>query len=685
MQAIIKPKVLLSGILLVSGIYLTSCQSKSSESAQRDILKEIVDTTVSPKDDFFKYAVGDWLKKNPIPASESGWGIGSIVQEETYGRLKNISEESAKKSGSEGSNEQKIGDFWYMGMDSAGIEKQGISPVKADLDRIAAIKDLQGVLDEVALQQTYGIGTLFGNYVFQDEKNSEEQALHLYQGGIGLPDRDYYFNTDSRNTNIRKEYKAHLQRMFKLLGNDDATATKNMESVYALEENLAKNSRKIEALRDPYKNYNKMDLAALDKLAPSMKFTDLFAKMKMPQVKSAIVGQPEFYTAVEKLLKTTPIDTWKAYLTWNFISSYASELSSPFAKEDFHFFRTVLRGVKEMKPRWKRVLDAEERLLGDALGQLFVKNYYSDKTKKRYEELVKNIFSTYKDRIEKLDWMSDSTKKKALLKLSTVMSKVSYPDKWKDFSTLAIKRDSYAQNIIRANQWWYQYEVNKIGKPVDKTEWGMTPQTYNAYYNPSNNEIVLPAAIFFVAGFSDEQLDDAIIYAYAGGSTIGHEITHGFDDQGRQFDEKGNLTDWWTKKDGEEYNKRAKGIIEQFNNYVVLDSLHVRGEATQGENIADLGGAILGLEAFKKTEQYKSGKKINGFTPLQRYFLGWALAWMGQTRDEALANRIMTDVHAPSFLRVNGPVVNMDEFYEAFNIKPGDKMYLAPEKRVRIW
>lgn len=685
MRAITKPKVLISGILIFSGIYLSSCQSKSSESTQRDILKEVVDTTVSPKDDFFKYAVGTWIKKNPIPASESGWGIGSIVQEETYGRLKSISEESAGKTGSEGSIEQKIGDFWFTGMDSLGIEKQGLTPVKADLERITAIKDIEGVLSEVALQQTSGMSTLFGSYVFQDEKNSEEQALHLYQGGLGLPDRDYYFNTDNRNSNIRKEYKAHIQRMFKLLGNDEATAAKNMTNVYALEETLAKNSRKIEALRDPYKNYNKMDLAALDKLAPSMKFSDLFVKMKMPQVKSAVVGQPEFYTAVDKLLKTTPIDTWKAYLTWNFISNYAGNLSSPFAKEDFHFYRTVLRGVKEMKPRWKRVLDAEERLLGDALGQLFVKNYYSEKTKKRYEELVKNIFSTYKERIEKLDWMSDSTKKKALLKLSTVISKVSYPDKWKDFSTLAIRRDSYVQNIIRANQWWYQYNINKIGKPVDKTEWDMTPQTYNAYYNPSNNEIVLPAAIFFVAGFSDEQLDDAIIYAYAGGSTIGHEITHGFDDQGRQFDEKGNLTDWWTKKDGDEYNKRAKGIIAQYNDFVVLDSLHIRGEATQGENIADLGGLILGLEAFKKTDQYKSGKKINGFTPLQRFFLGWAVAWMNQTRDESLANQIMSDVHAPSFLRVNGPVVNVDEFYEAFDIKPGDKMYRAPDKRVKIW
>lgn len=685
MHAITLPSKLRFICLIIGGFWLVSCQSGSKESSQRDILAEVVDTTVSPKDDFFKYAVGTWLKNNPIPASESAWGIGSLVQDETYKRLRTISEESAKGSASAGSSEQKIGDFWFTGMDSVSIEKQGINPIKADLDRIAAIKDINGVLNEVALQHTYGIGTLFGAYIFQDEKNSEEQALHLYQGGLGLPDRDYYFNTDTRTANIRKEYKAHLQRMFKLLGNDEATATQNAEKVYALEEKLAKNSRKIEALRDPYKNYNKMDLAALEKLAPSMKFKDLFTAMQTPQVKSAIVGQPEFYTAVENLLKTTPIDTWKAYLNWHFVSSFASELSSPFAKEDFYFYRTVLRGVKEMKPRWKRVLDSEEQLLGDALGQLFIKNYYSEKTKKRYEELVKNIFSVYKDRIEKSDWMSDSTKKKALLKLSTVMAKVSYPDRWKDFSSLDIKRDSYVQNIIRANKWWYTYTTNKIGKPVDKTEWDMTPQTYNAYYNPSNNEIVLPAAIFFIAGFADEQLDDAIIYAYAGGSTIGHEITHGFDDQGRQFDEKGNLKDWWTKKDAEEYTKRAKGIIEQFDNYVVLDSMHVRGEATQGENIADLGGVVLGLEAFKKTEQYKSGKKISGFTPLQRYFLGYALAWMGHTRDEALANRIMTDVHAPGFLRVNGPVVNIDEFYEAFNIKPGDKMYRAPEKRVKIW
>ncbi|PLK42213.1 M13 family metallopeptidase [Emticicia sp. TH156] len=685
MSGIAGAKCFLSFVLILSGFYLSSCQSKSSESSRRDILTEVVDTTVLPGDDFFKYAVGNWIKHNPIPASESSWGIGSLVQEETYSRLKNISEESAKNPGKAGSNEQKIGDFWFTGMDSIGTEKQGLNPVKPDLDRIAAIKDMDGVLKEIAVQHTYGVGVLFGNYVFQDEKNSEEQALHLYQGGIRLPDRDYYFNTDSRNTQIRKEYKAHLQRIFQLLGADQAKAASNAASVYALEEELARHSRKIEDLRDPYKNYNKMDMVALEKLAPAMKFRELFVNMKMPQVKSVIVAQPEFYTAVDKLLKITPVETWKAYLTWNFISSYASELSSPFAKEDFYFYRTVLRGVKEMKPRWKRVLDAEENLLGDALGQLFVKNYYSEKTKKRYEELVKNIFSTYKERIEKLDWMSDSTKHKALLKLSTVMPKVSYPDKWKDFSSLDIKRDSYVQNIIRANQWWYQYSINKIGKPVDKTEWDMTPQTYNAYYNPSNNEIVLPAAIFFIAGLNDEQLDDAIIYAYAGGSTIGHEITHGFDDQGRQFDEKGNLKDWWTKKDSDEYNKRAKGIIEQFNDYVVLDSLHVRGEATQGENIADLGGVVLGLEAFKKTEQYKSGKKINGFTPLQRFFLGYALAWMGHTRNEALANQIMTDVHAPGFLRVNGPLVNIDEFYEAFGIKPGDKMYRAPMKRVKIW
>ena len=678
-------KILLLVSLFDLSLHLFSCQSKSTESPARDVLVEVVDTTVSPKDDFFKYAVGKWLKENPIPTSESQWGIGSKVQEETYTRLRKISEESAKNPGKSGSNEQRIGDFWSVGMDSTTIEKQGITPIKPDLDRISAIKDSEGFINEIATQHTYLVAPLMGLYVFQDEKNSEEQALHLYQGGLGMPDRDYYFNTDTRTTNIRKEYKAHVQRMFKLLGEDEATATKSMNQVYAIEETLAKNSRKIEDLRDPYKNYSKLDLNALDKLTPSLRFKDLFIKMKLPQVKSVIVGQPEFYTGLEKLLKATPIENWKAYLKWCFISDVASRLSSPFVKENFYFYRTVLRGVKEMRPRWKRVLDTEENLLGDALGQLFVKNYYSEKTKKRYEELVKNIFSTYKERIEKLDWMSDSTKKKALLKLSTVVSKVSYPDKWKDYSKLDIKRDSYVQNIIRANQWSYEYETNKIGKPVDKTEWGMTPQTYNAYYNPSNNEIVLPAAIFFISGFSDEELDDAIIYAYAGGSTIGHEITHGFDDQGRQFDEKGNLKDWWTKKDGEEYNSRAKGIIGQFNDYVVLDSMHVRGEATQGENIADLGGVLLGLEAFKKTEQYKSGKKINGFTPTQRFFLGYALAWMGQTRDESLANQIMTDVHAPGFLRVNGPVVNIDEFYEAFNIKEGDKMYRAPEKRVKIW
>jgi len=384
-------------------------------------------------------------------------------------------------------------------------------------------------------------------------------------------------------------------------------------------------------------------------------------------------------------MKAVPLTDWKTYLRWNLIGTFSPYLSSTFDDANFEFNGKVLSGVKAQRPRWKRILDVQEGAMGDLLGQLYVKKHVSPAIKKRYQDLTNNIFDAYRERIKSLSWMTDSTKTKAIEKLNSVTTKVAYPEKWRDYSKLKIDRSYYVQNVIRANVWSYDYMVDKLGKPVDRTEWDMTPQTYNAYYNPSNNEIVLPAAIFIIPGLADTLADDAIIYGYAGASTIGHEITHGFDDQGRQFDDKGNLRNWWTSTDETEFASRAKLIIQQFSDFTVLDSMHVNGEATQGENIADLGGVVLGLEAFKKTEQYKSGKKINGLTPTQRYFLGYALSWLGHMRDETLAMRIMTDVHAPNFLRINGPVVNIDEFYEAFNIKPTDKIYRADSLRVKIW
>ncbi len=649
-----------------------------------DILASHLDTTVSPGEDFFEYANGGWIKQNPIPASESGWGIGNLVEEELYARLRKINEEAVDKKAAEGTVTQKIGDFWQSGMDSVALDKAGISLLKNDLDKINAIQNVNDLIKEAADLKTKGVRCLFGDYVSQDDKNSDVMAYKLDQGGLGMPNRDYYFKTDSRTENVRNAYKKYLLKTFEQLGNDSASAQKNTAAVYALETRLAKASRKLEDLRDPYKNYNKMDVQHLSKLASNIQWNDFMQDIGITKLDSVIVGQPEFYTALNNEIKSTDINTWKNYLQFHLIQSYSGYLDSVSFNNAFVYAQN-LSGAKEPRPRWKRVLDAEENSMGEALGQLFVKEYFNDKAKKRYNDIVENIRAAYKERINNLSWMSDSTKQKALAKLSSITPKVGYPDKWKDFSALKIDKGAFALNIERARIWWHNYMINKLGKPVDRTEWDMTPQTYNAYYNPSNNEIVLPAGIFAVPGYRDENLDDALVYGYAAASTVGHEITHGFDDQGRQYDPQGNLKNWWTVKDSAEFSSRAKKIITQFNEFNPVDTLHINGNATQGENIADLGGMLLGLDAFKKTDAYKKNEKIGGLTQLQRYFLGYALGWMYEERKERLASQVMTDVHAPAKERVNGPVVNVPEFYEAFGIKPGDKMYRPDSLRVHIW
>jgi putative endopeptidase len=397
------------------------------------------------------------------------------------------------------------------------------------------------------------------------------------------------------------------------------------------------------------------------------------------------VGQPEFYKALDKVVAGADTQVLKDYLAFHFASTFAPYLSRPFVDAHFNFYYRALRGAQEQRPRWKRVLDAEERAIGEALGQLFVKEYFNEKAKARYSEMVERIRDAYKLRIEKLDWMSDSTKQKALHKLATMKKKVGYPDNWKDFSAMKIGRSSFAENMMHANEWWNAYYIAKLGKPVDRTEWEMTPQTYNAYYNPSNNEIVLPAGIFTVPGYRDEELDDALVYGYAAASTIGHEITHGFDDEGRKFDEKGNLQNWWSPGDSAQFAKRSEVLVRQFNGMIAVDTIHLNGRASLGENLADLGGLLLGVDAFKQTDVYKKGEKISGLTPLQRFFFGYALGWMYQIRDEQLASQVITDVHAPAKFRVNGPLPNVPAFYEAFVVKPGDKMYLPDSARVHLW
>ena len=668
----------------------TACHSSSSSTAagsgQPDLLRAALDTTVAPGDDFFSYANGTWLKSHPIPASESNSGIGIEVQKEIYARLRATSTEAAQAHAAAGSNQQKIGDFWAVGIDSLKANQLGASPIQPELTRIKALKSVAEVPAEIARLIPLGVRALIGPHVSQDDKNSDKMALNLYQSGLGMPNRDYYFNTDTRTKNIRRAYLRHVANTFKLLGQDSATAKANAARVMQLETTLAKSSRKLEALRDPYKNYHKMTFAQLDQLAPGLNWKGWLGAMGVQHIDSVIVGQPEFYQTAGRLLKGgAGLADWQAYLSWQLAREYAPTLSQPFVEESFHFYGTVLRGATAMRPRWKRVLDMEEDALGDALGQLFVKEYFKPVAKARYDTLVKNVVSSFAEHIQHVDWMSAPTKVVALDKLRKISPKVGYPNKWKDYSNLTIDRSSLAANVMRANQWQYNYQLHKLGKPVDRTEWGMTPQTYNAYYNPSNNEIVLPAAAFAIPTLLDADADDALVYGYAGASTIGHELTHGFDDQGSQYDAHGNLHEWWSPADRQRFNQRVAGIVRQFNGYTLLDSLHINGKATAGENIADLGGIVIGLDAFKKTKEYQEGKKVAGLTPVQRYFLGYALGWQMHVRDESLASQLLTDVHSPAQYRVNGPMADVPAFYDAFHVRPGQKLYRPDSARVKIW
>lgn len=676
-------KILVSSFLLAAAI--PACKQPAANThEQADFLSADIDTTVSPAEDFFQYANGGWIKKTPIPAAESGWGIGNLVQEEIYARLQKINTAAANDKAAPGTITQKIGDFWFSAMDTLSIEKLGLQPLQPDLDKINAISSVNDIIAVAAAFHRKGINVLFGDYVGQDDKNSEQIAYQLGQGGLGMPNRDYYFNTDERTLGVKKAYQQYMQRSLQRLVNDSSGAAKTANAVFQLETRLAKASRKLADLRDPYQNYHKMDIAALNQLSGNCNWSAYLPAIGISTIDSVIVGQPAFFTALNNELKSTPISTWKSYLQFHLLRSSAEYLDRK-SVDNFFSYTKVLTGATEARPRWKKVLDAEERALGEALGQLFVKEYFNQKAKERYTSLVENIRNAYKERIQQLTWMSDSTKQKAYSKLAGITKKVGYPDKWKDFSTLDIDRGPYVLNMQKANQWWHNYMISKLGKPVDRTEWGMSPQTYNAYYNPSNNEIVLPAGIFAVPGMRDEDLDDAFVYGYAGASTIGHEITHGFDDQGRQYDAKGNLSNWWQTSDSAQFSKRARAIILQFNAFNPVDTLHVNGDATQGENIADLGGLLLGLDAYKKTASYKEDRKIGGLTPLQRYFLGYAYGWMYQEKKERLANQVMSDVHAPAKERVNGPMVNIPAFYEAFGVQPGNKMYAPDSVRVNIW
>lgn len=644
--------------------------------------KANMDLSVKPGDNFYLYANGNWLKNNPIPASKTRWGSFDELREESLKRLKELLAEAVAKSNTSATY-QKIGDFYTSGMDTATLDKLGWQPIKADLQKIDAIKNINEFLSELANDRTQGLGSaLFGFSIQPDRKNVTVYVPSLSQGGTSLPDRDYYLKSDARSTTIRNAYQKHLVNMFSLIGDDATTAQKHADAVLKIETALANAQMSRVEMRDPYKTYNKFAIKEFASTTPAIDWNLVLNTLKLKGADTVVVNNPSFFKTVDHLLTTTPLEDWKTYLKWHVLNSASGYLSSAFVKEDFAFTQ-VLTGQKEQTPRWQKVSGLIDGSLGDLLGQLYVNKYFKPEAKQRMLDLVNNLQQTLANRIRHLDWMSDETKTKALEKLNAFTKKIAYPDKWRDYAGLTINRSDYLGNARRVSQYAYNEMLSRFGKPVDRTLWGMTPPTINAYYNPSNNEIVFPAGILQFP-FFDFGADDAVNYGGIG-AVIGHEMTHGFDDQGSQFAADGNLKNWWTKEDADKFKQRTQLVVDEYNNFTVLDTIHVNGKLTLGENLADLGGLNVAYEAFTHTQQFKEGKKIDGFTPTQRFFLNWAQVWRNNTLPETAAQLILVDPHSPGMHRCNGPIVNMDVWYEAFDVKPGDKMYVAPEKRIKIW
>lgn len=664
----------------------TSCKPGKVTNQVPDAMASHIDSAVKPGNDFFLFANGKWFSQNPIPPSEQSNGLWQLIQDTINTQIRTICESAAAlKDVPKGSNKQKIGDFFFSGMDSVSLNRKGLSDLKPDLDRIDAIKDIKGLAQAVALIHAVAGSPLFNFYVGQDDRISSKHAIIILQGGLSLPDRSFYFDNDSRAVMIRGKFSSHLGNMFSIMGYSEAAAKQAGEQVMKLETALAKASRKREDTRDPLKNYNKMSISRLKTLMPDFDWDIFIQSVGLKNVDTVIVCQPEFLTSLNNCMKSFPLQDWKNYLKYHFVRSLARYLDDKTYLENFSFYSTVLRGVQEPKPRWKRVVEKTDQSLGELIGQVYVSEYLPKGTKEKLMEIGNSIKEVYASRIRNLDWMSNETKEKALKKLDAVILKVGYPDKWKDMSSLEIDRSSHVKNGMNANQWDFTYNISKYGKPVDRTEWDMQPQNYNAYYNPSNNEIVIPGSNIIVPGYERVMADDAILYSIIGGSTFGHEITHGFDDQGCKYDALGNLRNWWTREDSARFFAKTKLIVEQFNQYVAVDSLHINGELTQGENIADLAGVVLGYEAFKKTPQYKNKEIIAGLNADQRFFLAYAFAWMINMRPEAVANQVKSDEHSPAKFRVIGPLSDIPEFYAAFDVKQGDAMWRPDSLRVKIW
>lgn len=665
-------------LTLLAALSLASCSQKELTSG---INKKNMDTLVKPGDNFAMYVNGAWMKTAKIPADKSSYGAFDMLYDQSQKDVKAIIEEAAKGNSAEGSDEQKIGDYYASFMDRKGRDAKGIAPIQPELKAIDAIASYDDLAAYFGKANRAGVAIPFSVSVMSDFKDPTKHTLVTWQGGLGLPEREYYLSNDAKMTDIRQKYVAHIEKMFQLTNMPNPA--ENAAKIMALETALASQQMKKEDTRDIVKLYNAYAVKDLKSLMPDFNWTAMLKNAGVAQEKKLVVTQVDYTKSLNNLIKNTPIDTWKTYLKWGIINSSAGLLTTALDKQNFEFYGKNLYGTESQQEDWKRAVEMVNGGLGEVVGKVYVKKHFSPEAKERMTQMVKNLLKAYAESIKTLDWMSAATKKEALKKVDNFMIKIGYPDKWRDYSALKIVKNDLYGNATRATEFEYNRNLAKLGKPVDRAEWGMNPQTVNAYYNPSLNEIVFPAAIL-KPPFFDLNADDAVNYGGIG-AVIGHEIGHGFDDQGSAFDGTGTLKNWWTPQDLAAFKKRTSALVAQYNSFKAFPDLNVNGEFTLGENIGDLGGLSIAIKAYKATLNGKEAPVMDGFTGMQRVFLGWGQVWAEKIREEALRSQIAGDPHSPALFRVNGTVRNVPEFYEAFNIKPTDSLYLAPEKRVKIW
>ncbi|HWP95143.1 MAG TPA: M13-type metalloendopeptidase [Gammaproteobacteria bacterium] len=679
-----KPRLL--GALCAS-FFLAACAAPEADPfvappAASGVALANFDTSVRPQDDFYRYVNGTWLRTTPIPPDRSNYGSFTQLADETEKNLRALIEAAANDPDlPAGSEARKVGDFYASFMDEAKADELGLRPLAAELAAIEAVQSRDALLRLMAHFQRIGVRSPVGGFINTDARQSDRYIVYFFQSGLGLPDRDYYLSADAKFESLRASYLAHIERMLTLAG--EPRPAEAARDILALETRLAQAHWDRVKSRDDTLTYNKYAVAELGRVTPGFAWERYLGDMGIRNASEVILMQPSYFQELGKAFDEVPLETWKRYARWSLISSFAPYLDRAFVEEDFGFYGKTLRGVQENRPRWKRGVAAVENALGFAVGKMYVARHFPPEAKARMQALVANLIEAYRQSITSLDWMSEQTKQRALEKLAKFTPKIGYPDTWRDYSALEVVRGDLVGNVMRANVFEFERQAAKLGQPVDRSEWFMTPQTVNAYYNPGMNEIVFPAAIL-QPPFFDMTADDAVNYG-AIGAVIGHEIGHGFDDQGSKYDGDGNLNNWWTDADRAEFEKRAKRLIDQYDGFEPLPGQRVNGALTIGENIGDLGGLTIAYHAYRLALKGGEAPVLDGFTGEQRFFIGWAQVWRRLYREQELLNRLKTDPHAPSEYRTNGVLANMPEFYAAFDVKEGDRLYLPPERRVKIW